>query len=162
MLVRPMREADLDGIFAIYDDEARSGTATFDTEASTAASRARWYEQHRSPRYPALVADAEGLVAGWATLSPYSERAAYARTAESSVYVHHDHRGRGVGRALMNDVLAAAPNGGIKTILARITAESAASLELHRSLGFRHLGTLRRAGEKFGRILDVEFLQIEL
>jgi phosphinothricin acetyltransferase len=162
VLYRAMGEQDLEGIFAIYDDEALHGTATFDTAASTAASRAEWYARHRDTRYAVVVADANGGVAGWASLSPYSDRAAYARTAESSVYVHRDHRGRGIGRALMSRLLDAARASGVRVILARITAESTASLELHRSLGFRDMGTLHRCGEKFGRLLDVAFLELEL
>ena len=157
-----MKERDLPGIFDIYDHEAVHGTATFDTAASTAESRERWYARHCDPRHPVIVADQDAVVVGWAGLSPYSDRAAYARTTESSVYVHRDHRARGIGRELMVRLLDAARDAGVCVLLARITAESKPSLALHLSLGFRHVGTLRRTGEKFGRILDVELFELEL
>jgi phosphinothricin acetyltransferase len=162
MIYRDARREDLSGIFRIYDDEALHGTATFDTEASSEETRERWFERHSNGRYPAIVADADGVVAGWACLSPYSDRAAYARTAETSVYVDRAFRRRGVARELMHLLIARAPSLGIRVLLARITAERSESLALHRSLGFSELGTLRRAGEKFGRVLDVAFLDLDL
>jgi phosphinothricin acetyltransferase len=162
MLLRPFRPEDLDAVFAIYDDEVLHGTATFDTEPSTNESRQRWCLHHQGPRHPVIVAEDGGVVVGWASLSPYSDRCAYARAAEVSVYVHRDHRGQGVGRALMTELIRAARSAGLGVALARITSESAASIALHRSLGFQRIGTMRRVGEKFGRILDVELLDLHL
>lgn len=162
MLIRPMRPGDVEAIFGIYDDEVLHGTATFDTEPSTAESRKLWLEHHQSPDRAVLVAEEGGAVVGWASLSPYSERCAYARTAEVSVYVHREHRGKGLGRALMTRLIEAARAAGLGVLLARIASETAASLALHRSLGFSSVGTLRRVGEKFGRILDVELLDLQL
>jgi L-amino acid N-acyltransferase YncA len=163
MLVRRFREEDLKAVFAIYDDEVLHGTATFDTEVYDSEARARWAERHTSARYPALVAEsAEGVVVGWASLSPYSDRSAYARTSESSVYVHRDHQGRGIGRALLVSLIATAKEVGLSVLLARITSESAVSVALHEALGFQRIGTMRRVGEKFGRVLDVALLDLHL
>jgi L-amino acid N-acyltransferase YncA len=163
MLVRRFRDEDLDGVFAIYDYEVLHGTATFDTEVYDSGARARWMKRHASARYPALVAQsADGVVLGWATLSPYSDRRAYARVSESSVYVHRGHQGRGIGRALLVSLIATAKEVGLSVLLARVTSESAVSLALHEAVGFQRVGTMRRVGEKFGRILDVVLLELHL
>ncbi len=160
--IRDARTSDLPGIFAIYDHEVREGTATFDTEIKTPEQRIEWLAAHQTARYPALVAIVNGEVAGWATLSPWSPRRAYDRTAEDSVYIHHDHHRRGLGRALMNELIARAARHGIHVILARTCEESTASIALHDSLGFVNVGTMRRVGTKFGRLLDVRILQLNL
>jgi len=162
LLIRDATERDLPGIFAIYDREVREGTATFETEPKSLVQREEWLAAHRSPKYPALIAIRDGLVAGWATLTPWSPRQAYDRTAEDSVYVHPDHHRRGVGRALMHELLTRARSHDIAVILARTCEESTASIALHESLGFRSVGTMRRVGLKFGRLLDVRLLQLEL
>ena len=161
--LRPLAARDIEAVFAIYDDEVLRGTATFDTAPSTPESRAAWLSAHGAGARPAIVAVGDGgEIAGYAALSAYSDRLAYARTAENSVYVHRAHRGRGIGRLLLAALLGGAREAGISVLVARITTESVASRALHVSLGFRPVGTLRRVGEKFGRILDVEILDRHL
>ncbi len=162
LLIREAREGDLPGIFAIYDREVLHGTATFQTEVSTPSQRSDWWSAHRNPRYPALVAEIGGSIVGWATLSQWSPRRAYDRTAEDSVYVAPEHHRRGVARALLRELLARARHNGVAVVLARTCEESVASIALHESLGFVTIGTMRRVGEKFGRLLDVRVLQLEL
>jgi phosphinothricin acetyltransferase len=163
MILRAIRPADLDGVFEIYDDEVLHGTSTFDTEPYGANARQRWLAKHQSARYPAFIAETDdGTVAAWATLSPYSDRKAYDRTAETSVYVHKNHRRRGIARALVELVVSTSRELGLKVLIAKITSESTASLALHASLGFERVGVLRRVGEKFGRVLDVELLDLHL
>ncbi len=153
---------DLESVFAIYDDEVLHGTATFDTEPSTPERRQRWADAHAEPRYSAIVCEEAGKVVGWASLSRYSDRRAYDRTAETSTYVHRDFRGRGIGRGLLVRIIETARLNGLHVLLARITSESAPSLALHRSIGFRDVGTLHAVGEKFGRLLDVEILELSI
>lgn len=166
MLIRRATAADLDAIFAIYDREVMSGTATFDTELKTPAERAEWLRMHGSPRTPAMVAEVTGStggeIVGWASLSPWSTRCAYARAAENSVYVHADHRGRGVGGALLDELVALARGAGLGVILARVVEGNPASVSLHESRGFGTIGIMRRVGEKFGRILDVRLMDLHL
>jgi phosphinothricin acetyltransferase len=155
-------EHDLAGIFDIYDEQVLHGTATFETTPRSPAERIEWLRAHPHDRYPALVAaDAAGVV-GWAGLSAWSPRPAYARTAENSVYVHQDQRGRGIGRALMLDLIERARPLGIKVIVGRLVVGNDASVRLHESLGFRTIGVMRRVGEKFGRILDVQLMDLHL
>jgi phosphinothricin acetyltransferase len=153
---------DLNGIFAIYDREVLRGTATFDTESHTAQQRQDWFARHQPPRHPILVAEEAGTIIAWGSLSAYSDRCAYARAAEVSAYVHHDHRRAGLGRALLQALIEAARAAKLGVLLSRITSESQASLALHAALGFRRVGTLHRVGEKLGRVLDVELLELVL
>ncbi len=162
MRIQRAREEHLEAIRDIYNHEVLHGTATFDTEPVSLEERRAWLSRHDSDRHPALVATSADVVLGWASLSPWSERRAYARSAEVSVYVHPDQRGRGVGKALLEAVIAAGRSGGLGVLLARVTSESEVSLRLHREHGFASVGTLRRVGEKHGRILDVEILELHL
>jgi L-amino acid N-acyltransferase YncA len=162
MKLRAATEADLPGIFAIYDHEVLHGTATFDTEPKSAAERVAWLRDDGNGRYPILVADVDGAVAGWARLYAWSNRRAYARAAENAVYVSRDHRGRGVGRALLEELIRLAPGRGVHVLLARVVEGNPASLALHEALGYQTIGVMRRVGEKFGRVLDVRLLDRQL
>jgi len=157
--VRPARRADAESIASIYNEAVRSTTATFDTEPRSLARQLQLMEDHDA-NHPLLVAELEGEVAGWASLSPWSERCAYDGTAEVSVYVGERWRNRGIGRALVTEILAAGPRCGLHTILARIAEGNPASRRLHQSLGFDTVGVMREVGYKFGRFLDVELMQL--
>lgn len=162
MQVRDARETDLAAIAEIYNHEVIHGTATFDTQPVDLDERRAWLAHHDTPRHPALVAEIDGAVAGWASLSPWSERCAYARAAEVSIYVHRDFRGRGAGKALLNALIERGRAAGLGVLLARIVSDSDVSLKLHEAAGFQRIGTMRRVGEKFGRVLDVELLDLQL
>lgn len=159
--VRPATEADLEAIRAIYNAEVLGSTATFDEEPRDAEAQRRWLEAHQHP-YAALVAEADGAVLGWGALSPFGARAAYRFTAEDSVYVHADARGRGVGTVLLRELLRAGRERGFRTVVARITAENGASIRLHERCGFVVVGVEREVGYKFGRWLDVVVMQRRL
>jgi phosphinothricin acetyltransferase len=162
IVIRLAEAADLEAIVAIYNHEVRNGVATFDTEPWTVAGQAEWLGSHDAVRHPVTVAEEHGAVAGWASLSAWSSRCAYARAAEVSLYVQAERRERGIGRALLSDLIARARRAGLAVLLARIERSGEVSLGLHRTLGFTSIGTMRRVGEKFGRILDVELLDLHL
>lgn len=162
MTVRPAVEMDLPAITAIYNEAVLRSTGTFDTEPKSVESQAKWFAAHRGPTRPVLVAEEGGVVAGWASLSDWSERCAYARSTEISVYIAEGSRGRGLGGALLDAALAAGRAAGVSQILARITGDNEASLRLHRKRGFVEAGLLKRVGEKFGQVLDVHILQLSL
>ncbi|UPT73117.1 MAG: GNAT family N-acetyltransferase [Elusimicrobiota bacterium] len=111
------------------------------------------------PRSPGLRLRGRGKVVGWASLSPYSDRCAYAATCEISVYIDEKARGRGHGGALLDSILAAGKKAGLRQVIARISEGNEASVALHVKRGFFEAGRLRQVGEKFGRVLDVFFLQ---
>lgn len=162
MIIRAASEADLPGIFAIYDHEVLHGTATFDTQPKTPLERVEWFRSDGNGRYPILVADDGGAVAGWTRLYPWSNRCAYERAAENAVYVDPGQRGKGVGRALLGELLRVSPERGVRLIIARVVEGNAASLALHEALGFQTIGIMRRCGEKFGRLLDVRLMDRHL
>lgn len=162
MHIRPATLDDLDGIFEIYEHEVLHGVATFDMDRFSPEERRAWLDSHQRDIHPAIVLEEHGRVIGWAALSQFSTKKAYDRTVEVSVYVHKDHRGRGVGRRLLSELIRLGRERGVGVLLARIAAEQVPSLGLHLSLGFQHVGTLRRVGEKFGRVLDVELLDYQI
>ena len=159
--VRPAQAKDLPRILAIYNHEVLHSTATYDTEPRTPAEHAQWFEHH-GPGYPVVVAARGHEVLGWASLSPWSDRPAYGRAVETSVYVDGQSRGQGVGRKLLAALVDSARASGHHALLARISADNAVSVRLHASAGFEIVGTLREVGFKFGRVLDVAIMELLL
>jgi phosphinothricin acetyltransferase len=156
--IRAARLADLPAITEIYNEAIRTTTATFDIDAKTDAEQRGWFEAH-GPRHPILVAEVDGKVVGWASLSQWSDRRAYDETAETSSYVQQGYRGRGIGRKLMEAIVAEGRRLGFHSLIARIAEGSDASMHLSESLGFRLVGVLNEVGRKFGRLLDVYIYQ---
>lgn len=163
LVVRPATPADLPGIHDIYNDAVRSTTATYDYEPRSFEYRRQWFADHQRDGYPVFVATLPGGgVAGWSSLSPYHPRAGYRFTAENSVYVAADQRGRGLGGRLLEPLITSARTLGLHVIIAAIDARNTASLRLHERFGFRQVGLFREVGYKFGRWLDVAYLQLTL
>jgi phosphinothricin acetyltransferase len=151
--------ADAEATRAIYNVEVLESTVTFDIVPRTIEEQELWIEQH-SGGHPAIVAlDHDGTVLGFASLSPFKSRAAYAPTVEDSVYVHRDRRGRGVGGLLLREILSVGTNHGFHSVIARIVGGHDASIALHRTCGFEQIGCERAVGRKFGRWLDVVLMQ---
>jgi L-amino acid N-acyltransferase YncA len=156
--IRPATEDDLDAIRAIYNYEVMNGVATFDLVPRTAEDQLRWFREH-APPYSAIVLEDAGSIRGYGCLSRYREKPAYDLTVEDTVYVHHDYRRRGAGKALVLALLDGARRGSFHTVIGRITGENEASIELHRTLGFEDVGREREVGRKFDRWLDVVTMQ---
>jgi L-amino acid N-acyltransferase len=156
--VRPARSSDAGAIRAIYNEAVATTTATFDTEPRSPTDQRRWMQEHAAP-YAVLVAERGGSVLGWASISAWSPRRAYAGTAEVSEYVRAEDRGRGVGSRLLARLVRIADRRGFHTLLARVADGNRASLRLHARFGFRRVGVMREVGWKFGRRLDVHLLQ---
>jgi L-amino acid N-acyltransferase len=161
---RIVERRDADVIREIYNAEVVTSTVTFDLVARTLAEQIAWIDEH-SGGHPAIVAvddDNDGVVVGFASLSPYRSRPAYAPTVEDSVYVHPDHRGRGIGRLLLSDLVDLARDHGFHSVVARIVGGHDASIALHRACGFEEIGCEREVGRKFGKWLDVVLMQVML
>jgi phosphinothricin acetyltransferase len=159
--VRRATRGDLPAITEIYNQAILRTTATFDTEPKNPSDQVGWFEAH-GDRHPILVAVLEGRVVGWTSLSAWSDRCAYADTAEISTYVAEGFRGRGIGRRLKAAILDEAVRAGLHTLLARVVEGNAASVHLNEAFGFRTLGVMREVGLKFGRRLDVQLMQLML
>jgi len=157
--IRPATPDDLEPIRGIYNDAVLNTVATFDTVPKSPGEQGRWFCEH-VPRYPVIVAELDGIVVGWASLSRWSDRPAYDGTAEVSVYVDAAHRGKRIGSALLEALIEAGQKKGFHNLVSRIVEGSDASIHLHERLGFGHVGVLREAGRKFGRLLDVTIMQI--
>lgn len=149
---------DLPVITEIYNDAVLNTIATFDTQPKSLDEQKEWFDEHGA-KYPILVAEIEGTVAGWASLSRWSGRCAYANTAEISVYVAKTQRGKGIGRLLIREVVEEGRRTGLHTLIARIAGGNEISIRLHESVGFRHVGIMREVGEKFGKRIDVYMMQ---
>jgi phosphinothricin acetyltransferase len=159
MQLRPAVPADAEALRSIYNTEVLISTATFDVVPRTVEDQARWMVEHQGA-HPAIVAvDDGGGVVGFGSLSYYRDRHAYATTAENSVYVAEGHRGEGVGRALLEDLVRRAVQHGFHTLIARVGSENEASVRLHLACGFEEVGAEREIGRKFNRWLDVRVLQ---
>jgi L-amino acid N-acyltransferase len=158
MEIRLAEVADAEAIRAIYNAEVTTSTVTFDLVPRTLPEQEAWLEQ-RSGAHVAIVAVREDDVIGFASLSPYRDRPAYATTVEDSVYIRGDQRGTGVGRQLLEYLVGLATQHGFHTMLARVVGGHEASIALHRSVGFEIVGTEREVGRKLGRWLDVVVMQ---
>ena len=158
--IRPAQPRDLAAITRIYDHAVRHGTASFEIEPPDEREMARRYEALRAGGYPYLVAELDGAIVGYAYAGPYRARAAYRWSVEDTIYVAPSSQRRGIGRALLERLIADAEAGGFRQMIAVIgDSANAASIELHRAAGFRMVGTFDNVGFKFSRWLDSVLMQ---
>lgn len=163
MVIRKAQISDLERLLEIYNYEAENGVATFDTDKRTPDEWRDWYNEHNKDNHPLLVAEIDGVCVGYATLSQFSARKAYSQTVELSVYVSVKHRKKGVATALMNEILDCARNDeNTHSVVSIITGENQVSKKIHTDCGFELCGTIREAGYKFGRYLDVDYYRLEV
>ena len=164
MTTIPIRPADLSDIAAItriYAHAVEHGTASFELEPPDEAEITRRYHALRNGRFPYIVAEIDGAVAGYAYAGPYRARPAYRFTVEDSIYIDPAMQRRGVGRALLERLLVEVGDSeGFRQMIAVIgDSNQAPSIELHKALGFRMVGTFEAVGYKFGRWLDSVLMQ---
>jgi L-amino acid N-acyltransferase YncA len=152
--IEEMRAADWPQVAAIYQAGMDTGSATFEIEVPTWE---KWNAVHRSDCR--LVARNGDQVLGWAALSPVSARAVYAGVAEESIYIAAVARGQGVGKALLNALIAASDQAGIWTLQTGIFPENVSSIGLHKACGFREVGIRQRIGQRFGVWHDVVLME---
>jgi L-amino acid N-acyltransferase YncA len=152
--LRNLRPGDWPEVAAIFEDGIRAGNATFETEVPAWEA---WDASHLPGHR--LVAIDEGRVVGWAALSPVSERCCYSGVAEDSVYIASGQQGRGIGGALLRQLIAGAERAGIWTIQAGVFPENTASVQLHVRCGFRVVGVRERLGKQHGAWRDVVLLE---
>jgi phosphinothricin acetyltransferase len=162
MDVRDATGADLPAILDIYNQAVLRSTATADLEPQTLEVRRGWMRDRLADGLPVIVAESGGDILGWAALSRYNPRPGYRFTVENSVYVHHEQRGRGVGRVLLDELVARARGLGMRAILAKIDSGNDASLKLHGRAGFVKVGQLPGVIYKFDQWLDVSILQLHI
>lgn len=150
-------------ILDIFNDAILTSTALFDYKARTPDAMVSWFAAKAAGQFPVIGIEAsDGTLLGFASYGSFRAWPAYKYSVEHSVYVHKDHRGKGIGRVLMRALIAAAQAQGYHLLIGGIEATNAGSIALHESLGFVHAGTIREAGFKFGRWLDLSFYQLTL
>ncbi len=158
LIMRRATLADLEPITEIYNDAIVHTAATFDTVPKTLDEQRNWYTGHDT-KHPIVVADKEDIVVGWASLSEWSDRCAYADTAEVSLYVKKEYRKEGIGRLLLEMLLQEGEKAGLHTLIARIAEGNSGSVKLFEGEGFVLVGVMKEVGRKFGRLLDVYLMQ---
>lgn len=157
--IRAATRAELPAILVIYNEVIRTSTAVFSEEEVTLENREAWLAAKAAAGYPVLIACDAGSVRGFATLGDFRAWPGYRYTVEHSVHVDAGHRGRGIGSALVRALLGEAARLGKHVMVAGIDAANAGSIRMHERLGFREAGHFREVGCKFGRWLDLKFLQ---
>jgi phosphinothricin acetyltransferase len=158
--VRAAVDADLPALTAIYNHYVVHTPVTFDVAPFQPEQRRVWFEDHQaSGRHRLLVADEQGTVVGYASTSRWRPKPAYETTVESSVYVHPDRVGRGIGRQLYTALFDAIAGEDVRTIVAGVALPNDASVGLHERCGFVRVGVFREVGRKFDRLWDVAWFQ---
>ncbi len=158
MNIRKAKIEDLPRIVEIYNWAIENTTATFDTESKTVEDQTSWFFDHDED-HPLVAIELENVVVGWGSISSWSDRCAYSGTGELSFYIHPDHHGKGVGSYLLNHLIELGKRCNFRTLISRVSAESNASLYLHRKNGFEEIGIMKSVGLKFGREIDVVLFQ---
>jgi L-amino acid N-acyltransferase YncA len=159
--IRPAAESDLRAINDIYNHYVLHSTCTYQEEPEALESRRQWFSHH-GEKHPVIVAEADGEILGWGSLSAYHARSAYRHTVENSVYVHHRRHRQGIGSLLLQELIVRARQQGHRVIIAGIDGEQTASVALHAKFQFQKVGHLKHVGFKFGRWLDVIYMQLSL
>jgi phosphinothricin acetyltransferase len=162
MIIRKAVRGDLPAINDILNEAIRNTTANWSYEEQSMEAAQEWFDAHSAPNRPLLVAEEDGEIVGYGCLSAFREKDGYWPVVENSVYVHRDHRGRGVGTMLMKRLIAMGREAGLRVITAWVDAENQGSIAFHENLGFKRAGEMAGIGEKFGRRLGVTILTLDL
>ncbi|MBA2250153.1 MAG: N-acetyltransferase [Chitinophagaceae bacterium] len=160
--VRNANENDLPALLRIYNDIILTTTAVYQYKIHTLEMRKEWYTTKQQEGYPVFVAEENSELLGYSTLGPFRNWQAYKYSVENSVYVDAAHRGKGIGKLLLQPLITAAGELQKHTIIAGIDASNDVSTRLHESFGFKEVAFFKQVGYKFGRWLDLKFLQLIL
>lgn len=161
-MIRDAGPADAGAIAAIYNHAVDHSTAIWNEARVDAGNRAAWMAARQADGFPVIVFERGGAVLGYGSFGPWRAFDGYRATVEHSVYVHPQARGGGIGCAVMEALIARARGAGMHVMVAGIEAGNGASIRLHERLGFTQTGLMPQVGQKFGRWLDLAFLQLVL
>ena len=161
-MIRQATVNDLQPILAIYNDAILNTTAVYTYNTQTLADRQLWFDQKQADGYPVFVYELDEKVVGFATFGPFRAWPAYKYSVEHSIYVDKNYRKQGIGTVLLKEVIAVANAREYMTLIAGIDAENEKSIAMHKNFGFEYSGTIKKAGYKFNRWLDLAFYQLEL
>ena len=159
MMIRPATEQDIPAITAIFNEAVANSNAIWTEKQDSEAERLAWMKARLALGYPVLVAAEGPVVLGYGTFGDFRAFPGYRYSVEHSVYIHADHRGRGLGRVIVDELVAAATALGKHVMIAGIDGGNPASLRLHAQAGFVAVARMPEVGRKFGRWLDLVFMQ---
>lgn len=162
MTIRFALKQDCAAIAEIYNHAVLHTAAIWNDKTVDVDNRLAWFEARQLAGFPVLVSDDNGVVTGYASYGDWRSFEGFRHTVEHSVYVHPDHQGKGVGRALLIRLIQEARAGGKHVMVAGIESQNQASLNLHSALGFITTAQMPQVGTKFGRWLDLTFMQLQL
>ena len=160
--IREATQEDLPAILDIYNDIIVNTTAVYDYKPHTLEMRQQWFAMKQEQGFPVYVAEEGDVVYGFSTIGPFRNWAAYKYSVENSVYVAAAARGKGIGKLLIPPIIQAASERNMRTIVAGIDATNESSIKLHERFGFVEVAHFKQVGYKFGRWLDLKFLQLLL
>jgi L-amino acid N-acyltransferase len=158
--IRNATKNDLPAMLEIYNDIIANTTAVWHYEPHTLEMRKEWFEQRKQQGFPVFVAVENGELLGFSSIGAFRPWPGYSKTVENSVYVASHARGRGVGKLLMQPLIDAAKELGIHAIVAGIDADNEASIALHKQFGFVEVAHFKEVGWKFGKWMDLKFLEL--
>lgn len=161
--VRSAEREDVPAILAIYNDAVLNTTASYDYEPHTLDQRLAWYDEHVERRWPVFVAvNADGMVAGWCALGKFRDKIGYRYSTEHSIYIAPGSRKQGIGSLLLPVLIDSARSLGYHAMIAGMDASNEPSQRLHARFGFEQVAHFKQVGFKFGRWLDLIFMQLIL
>ena len=158
--VRHATENDLPQILNIYNDIIKNTTAVYYYEPHTLEMRKAWFDERKKLGFPIFVAEEDDIILGMSTIGPFRLPTAYKFSVENTVHVAAHARGKGIGKLLMPPIIEAAKELKMHTIIAGIDASNEVSLHLHKSFGFEEVAHFKEVGFKFGRWMDLKFLEL--
>jgi L-amino acid N-acyltransferase YncA len=159
---RKAEGGDIPQLLSIYNDIILTTTAVFEYKAHTLKMREEWFEIKKQQGFPVIVAEEAGDIVGFSSFGPFRNWAAYKYSIENSVYVAKNKRGKGIGKLLLEPLIDEASRMEFHTMIASIEATNDSSIRLHRRFGFEEVANFKQVGFKFGRWLDLKFLQLLL
>ena len=162
MSIRYAVKEDCAAIAAIYNHAVINTAAIWNDQTVDADNRIAWFEARALLGYPVIVSEENGVVTGYASFGDWRAFDGFRHTVEHSVYVHPEHQGKGLGLALMVRLIEEAKRIGKHVMVAGIEAQNQGSIHLHQKLGFTITGQMPQVGTKFGRWLDLTFMQLQL
>lgn len=162
MSIRYAVKEDCAAIAAIYNHAVINTAAIWNDQTVDANNRIAWFEARALLGYPVIVSEENGVVTGYASFGDWRAFDGFRHTVEHSVYVHPEHQGKGLGLALMVRLIEEAKRIGKHVMVAGIEAQNQGSIHLHQKLGFTITGQMPQVGTKFGRWLDLTFMQLQL
>ena len=160
--IRPAEAKDLPAILEIVNYNILNSTAVYDYDPKSLADMEAWFSERQQDGFKVIVAEYNDTVAGYAAYGIFKPKKGYQFTVEHSVYVSENFQGKGIGKLLMSELITLAKAEGIHSMIGVIDADNASSIAFHKQFGFKETGFLKEAGFKFGRWLDVTFMQLIL